>query len=108
MIDYQENKLTLSLDDIRMEVSMRMRYLGLGFVRNRDPWLFLDYGTRVTVLVESVQERLHIPGIESPIECCSKLRLRRMCDEVLGVVHVIVFLEPHCEEQLFSLWVLPE
>ena len=68
---------------------MRMRYLGLGFVRNRDPWLFLDYGTRITILVESVQERLHIPGIESPIECCSKLRLRRMCDEVLGVVHVI-------------------
>ena len=89
MIYNQENVLACSLDDIRMEVSMRMRYLGLGFVGNRDPWLFLDYGTRVTILVESVQERLHIPGIESPVECCSKLSLRRMCDEVFGIVHVV-------------------
>ena len=51
MIYDQENELALSLDDIRMEVSMRMWYLGLGFVRNRDLWLFLDDGTCIAILV---------------------------------------------------------
>ena len=75
MIYNQENVLAFPLDDICVEVSMRMRYLRLGFVRNRDSWLFLYYGTSVTVLIEFVQERLHIPGIESSVECCSELRL---------------------------------
>ena len=75
MIYDKENVLACPLDDIRMEVSVRMRYLGLGFVRNRDPWLLLDYGTRVAILLEFVQERLHIPGIESSVERCPELRL---------------------------------
>ena len=51
MIYNQENVLAFPLDDIRMEMSVRMRYLGLGFVRNRDPWLFLDDGTCIAILV---------------------------------------------------------
>ena len=54
MIDDQENKLTLSFDDIRVEVSMWMRDLRLGLVRNRHLGLLLDYGARVTVLVELI------------------------------------------------------
>ena len=54
MIDDQENKLTLSLDNIRVEVSMWMWDLRLGFVRNRHLGLLLDYGARVTVLVKLV------------------------------------------------------
>ena len=63
MIDYQENELALSLYDIRMEVSMRMRDLGLGFVKDRYLGLLLDYGARVAVLVQFIKERLHIPGV---------------------------------------------
>ena len=54
MIYDEEDVLALSLDHIRVEISVWVRDLRFGFVRNRHVWLLLDDGTRVTVLVESV------------------------------------------------------
>ena len=73
MIYYYEDELALSLYDIRVKVSVWMRDIGLGFIEDRYLGLLLDYGTRVAVLVQFIEERLHIPGVEPPVESSPEL-----------------------------------
>ena len=75
MINYQENELALSLYDIRVKVSVWMRDLGLGFIEDRYLGLFLDNRARVAVLVQFIEERLHVPGVKPPVESSPELTL---------------------------------
>ena len=75
MINYQENELALSLYDIHVKVSVWMRDLGLGFIEDRYLGLLLDNGTSIAVLVQFIEERLHVPGVKPPIESSPELTL---------------------------------
>ena len=89
MIYDKEDVMALSLDHIRVEVSVWMRYLGLRFIRNGHLWLLLNDGARIAILVKFVKEGLHVPCVEPSVEGSSELRFGRMSYEMCAVVHVI-------------------
>ena len=51
MIDYNQDKLAFSLDDVSMKIPVRLCDLGQGLVRNLYSGLFLYDGTCVAVFI---------------------------------------------------------